>query len=234
MRTERRRGFTLIELLVVVAIIALLIAILLPSLGRAKAQAKRVQCASVLRAWGQAVTIYAQQWDQWVIGRQGSGVTAQGWAQAGVLYDVEMSKKGTKLRTCPADPTVNSGTVCYLFTRFNPKTSSVSWKLDKIKSPTSKLLMIDGYNNAQNNFVSEVNGTATGSLVSWMVDTAGTFDAKRDIEARHSSIGGNASFYDGHVEAVKWQDILENIPNKGWSGTGPQPGDESRKWTVTN
>lgn len=52
-------GFTLIELLVVVAIIALLIAILLPSLGQAKERAKTVQCLSNLKQMGNAAFMYA-------------------------------------------------------------------------------------------------------------------------------------------------------------------------------
>jgi len=63
MITRRRRGavrgFTLIELLVVVAIIALLIAILLPSLSAAKAVSRRVACGSNLRQIGIGFVFYA-------------------------------------------------------------------------------------------------------------------------------------------------------------------------------
>ncbi len=60
------RAFTLIELLVVVAIIVLLIAILLPSLGRAREQARTVKCASNLRQIMLAVQIYAQENDSYL------------------------------------------------------------------------------------------------------------------------------------------------------------------------
>ena len=59
---KSRSGFTLTELLVVIGIIVLLIAILLPVLGRAREQANRARCAANLHAIGHALVSYTQQY----------------------------------------------------------------------------------------------------------------------------------------------------------------------------
>jgi len=64
-RVGSQRGFTLIELLVVVAIIALLISILLPSLSRAREQAKKVKCMSNLKQIGGAMLNYFTEMGDW-------------------------------------------------------------------------------------------------------------------------------------------------------------------------
>ena len=58
-RAPLSRAFTLVELLVVLTIIALLMSLLLPTLGKAKAQANAVLCSTNLRNLGQAIHLYA-------------------------------------------------------------------------------------------------------------------------------------------------------------------------------
>ena len=55
----KAKGFTLIELLVVMVIIALLVGLLLPALGRAREEARKTQCRSNLRQVGLAINMYA-------------------------------------------------------------------------------------------------------------------------------------------------------------------------------
>jgi len=63
--TGRLRGFTLIELLVVVAIISLLMSMLLPSLNKAREQARRTVCLSNLKSLGLAMEFYVRDHGQY-------------------------------------------------------------------------------------------------------------------------------------------------------------------------
>ncbi len=61
----KKRSFTLIELLVVLAVISLLMALLLPALGRAKEIGRRTLCMSNLKQCGLALTMYANEYGRY-------------------------------------------------------------------------------------------------------------------------------------------------------------------------
>jgi prepilin-type N-terminal cleavage/methylation domain-containing protein/prepilin-type processing-associated H-X9-DG protein len=60
------RAFTLVELLVVIGVIAILIAMLLPAMAKARSQAKTMACRSNLRQVGIYLEMYANDWKGWV------------------------------------------------------------------------------------------------------------------------------------------------------------------------
>lgn len=73
----RHRGFTLLELLVVIGIIAVLVGILMPVLGRARESARRAACLSNLRQVHQSFLLFAEEFDDHVpLGYRGTTSTA--------------------------------------------------------------------------------------------------------------------------------------------------------------
>jgi len=97
------KGFTLVELLVVIGIIALLISILLPALGKARQQANLVACASDLRNIGQWVNEYTAENKGYMPYGAAVSLTAAGTYNQWFWYDTMSIMTGEK-----ADP-VNYG-----------------------------------------------------------------------------------------------------------------------------
>ncbi len=65
--SENPKSFTLIELLVVVAIIAVLVALLLPALQTAREHAKTIQCSSILKQFGMANQQYSNEFNEYFV-----------------------------------------------------------------------------------------------------------------------------------------------------------------------
>jgi prepilin-type N-terminal cleavage/methylation domain-containing protein/prepilin-type processing-associated H-X9-DG protein len=76
-RGKTSRGFTLVELLVVIGIIAVLIAILLPALNRARAAGQAVKCLSNMRQIAQATLMFAGENKDYLPTQAGSGILAR-------------------------------------------------------------------------------------------------------------------------------------------------------------
>jgi len=83
MKKKQEKGFTLIELLVVVAIISVLVALLLPSLGQAREAGKRVKCLGNLSQLAKAQMLYSMDYDGRIIARTWSSGNNWGQSQAG-------------------------------------------------------------------------------------------------------------------------------------------------------
>jgi len=98
---KKKNAFTLIELLVVISIISVLMAVLMPALGRVKKQAQTIACRANLKSWGLCFTLYTDD---------NEGRFNSGWdiGETALWMNVlkPYYKDDTKMMRCPTAKTV--------------------------------------------------------------------------------------------------------------------------------
>lgn len=233
---DPRPAFTLIELLVVIAIVAILAAMLVPALSRAKGTAQRIGCVNKLRQWGMGLVMYVdEQADRLPREAHGSSARLNNWAQVSdsAARDVWYNALPQLLRQRPAFDYVQDRGAFYqrgsLFhcatARFpeNPQllphvlfslamnsklhSGAGPVRISMIRLPSQTVVFLENRLPPEPKVDPAQADSDLGQPASY---------ASRFV-ARHQGTG-NLVFADGHVESLRGPLVVEtsaSSPNKG-------------------
>ena len=228
-------AFTLIELLVVIAIIAVLAALLIPSLVRAKVAAVRADCLSNFRQWGIAMQLYVDDHED-VMPREsawGQGVVLHSWmdirnARASDAWFNALPPyasvptasnyfpnvrrpdfyERSSMFHCPAArPNPDSSIYAYFSMSMNSQLIKLTLppNVNDMCRPESTVTFLDNLLNGEPKFVEGMAGDQYGQPSS---------HANR-FSIRHGGMG-NIIFWDGHAASFPGRNVVDATPGPSY------------------